>query len=365
MATATSESNSGWQEVDFDQPVLIQANQVYVAAYLASAGHYSDNIGFFAGGSHASGPLTALGGVYQYTGSTSFPSNSYQNSNYWVDVVLTSLVGSVSPAAGSIRCADEHGRHREIHRADERLDGHVDFRAASGFVGNRRAGLGRLQCGHSIGHAHPDGGLERRQDIHRASPRRRGGRRVRPASTLTGNYTSTFTTAATVPNGVAATSLWHQSTTPNVTDNPDSQAVELGMRFQSSVAGLISGLAFYKSANNTGTHTADLWSSDGKLLATATFTNETASGWQLVMFAQPVPIQANTVYVASYHTSTGHYADDQTFFASSGLTVGSLTAVANSNGGNGVYAYGAGGIFPTQTFNASNYWVDVLFVPSN
>ena len=148
-------------------------------------------------------------------------------------------------------------------------------------------------------------------------------------------------------------------------DNPDSQAVELGVRFQASVSGFITGLAFYKSASNTGVHTASLWSSSGKLLATATFTGESASGWQTVSFAQPVFIQANTVYVASYHTTTGHYPDDQAFFAAGGLTVGSLTAVANSIGGNGVYAYGAGGILPTQTYNASNYWVDVLFVPAN
>jgi hypothetical protein len=36
-------------------------------------------------------------------------------------------------------------------------------------------------------------------------------------------------------------------------------------------------------------------------LATGTFQNETASGWQLMMFSAPVPIVANTTYVASYH----------------------------------------------------------------
>ena len=45
----------------------------------------------------------------------------------------------------------------------------------------------------------------------------------------------------------------------------------------------------------------------GTLLATATFTGETASGWQQVNFATPVAITANTTYVASYHTNVGHY----------------------------------------------------------
>jgi Domain of unknown function (DUF4082)/Bacterial Ig-like domain len=191
-----------------------------------------------------------------------------------------------------------------------------------------------------------------------------GGVASSAGSTLGAHYTSSFTTAATAPSGVAAASLWNRSATPSWIDNPDAQAVELGVRFQSSISGFITGLMFYKSANNSGSHTANLWSNGGKLLATATFTSESASGWQTVSFSQPVFIQAHTVYVASYHTDTGHYSDDEGFFAGGALTVGSLTALANSSGGNGVYAYGAGGIFPTQTFNSSNYWVDVRFVPA-
>jgi hypothetical protein len=68
----------------------------------------------------------------------------------------------------------------------------------------------------------------------------------------------------------------------------DANAVELGVRFQSDVAGVISGIRFYKGSTNTGTHTGTLWSNTGTKLATATFTNETASGWQEVSFATPV-----------------------------------------------------------------------------
>ena len=52
-----------------------------------------------------------------------------------------------------------------------------------------------------------------------------------------------------------------------------------------------------------------MWSSTGQLLATATFTNETASGWQQVNLATPVAITANTVYVVSYHTPGGYSAN--------------------------------------------------------
>ena len=45
-------------------------------------------------------------------------------------------------------------------------------------------------------------------------------------------------------------------------------------------------------------------------LATATFTNETATGWQQANFASPVAVTAGTTYVASYLAPNGHYASD-------------------------------------------------------
>ena len=68
------------------------------------------------------------------------------------------------------------------------------------------------------------------------------------------------------------------------------------------------GCASTRARQNTGTHVGRLWSSAGQLLAQATFTNETASGWQQVSFATPVAIKANTVYVVSYHAPVGRYA---------------------------------------------------------
>ena len=41
------------------------------------------------------GPLTALagGGVYVYGASNTFPTNAYNNNNYWVDVVYSTTSG--------------------------------------------------------------------------------------------------------------------------------------------------------------------------------------------------------------------------------------------------------------------------------
>ena len=72
----------------------------------------------------------------------------------------------------------------------------------------------------------------------------------------------------------------------------DGQSVVLGVKFSSEVAGSVTGIRFYKATTNTGTHIGSLWTTSGTLLASATFTGETASGWQQVSFSTPVAIAA-------------------------------------------------------------------------
>ena len=155
-------------------------------------------------------------------------------------------------------------------------------------------------------------------------------------------------------------SIWDSTATPAVASNADPSGVELGVRFRSDNAGYIKGIRFYKGPSNVGPHTGKLWTATGTLLASATFSAETASGWQEVRFATPVAIAANTVYVASYYTASGYYALDLQFFTNP-VSRPPLTALADGDGGgNGVYQYGGGG-FPTSTYSAANYWVDVVF----
>ena len=166
------------------------------------------------------------------------------------------------------------------------------------------------------------------------------------------------------PPPPATISIWSASATPSGFATMDSSAVELGLKFRSDVAGTVTGVRFYKGTMTTGTHTGTLWSVSGTKLASATFTGETASGWQTVTFSSPVAIAANTVYVVSYHTNVGQYASTWNTFAAAGVDNGPLHALrAGVSGGNGVYRYG-GNEFPTSSYNSSNYWVDVLFVAS-
>lgn len=135
------------------------------------------------------------------------------------------------------------------------------------------------------------------------------------------------------------------------------------MRFTSSSSGFITGIRFYKGVNNTGAHTGHLWSSTGALLGTVTFTGETAAGWQQANFTSPVAITANTVYVASYFSPTGDFAVDRSYFAVAGVNNPPLQALADggAGAGDGLYMYGASSQFPSNSFQSSNYWVDVVF----
>jgi hypothetical protein len=152
--------------------------------------------------------------------------------------------------------------------------------------------------------------------------------------------------------------------TPAVSAASDAAAVELGMKFRADTNGFVTGVRFYKGTTNTGTHVGSLWTTSGTLLAQVTFTGETASGWQQALFSSPVAVTAGTTYVISYHTNVGRYS-----YTSNGLSAnvdrGPLHAPSSAtSGGNGVYSYGATPRFPNLTFNATNYWVDVIFATS-
>jgi hypothetical protein len=168
-------------------------------------------------------------------------------------------------------------------------------------------------------------------------------------------------TESTASNAVVPKSSIFDFTTPGTVDGNDGNAVQLGVKIRTAVAGSVTGVRFYKAAANTGSHVGSLWSETGTLLAQATFTGETASGWQKVTFGTPVQILPDTTYVVGYHAPNGHYSVTGAAFSGGGVTNSPLTALANAVSPNGVYRYTTTPAFPSSTFNSANYWVDVMF----
>jgi hypothetical protein len=159
-----------------------------------------------------------------------------------------------------------------------------------------------------------------------------------------------FTTNAVISNAT----IWSSSVAPAISSVNDPNAVELGLQFKPDVNGKITGIKFYKGAGNIGTHIGHLWTSDGQLLASVTFTNETSGGWQQADLSTAVNVTKGTQYVVSYWAPNGNYAATGAYFANGPVDTGTLTAI------NGVYLYGSDA-FPNQMYNNNNYWVDVVF----
>ena len=167
-------------------------------------------------------------------------------------------------------------------------------------------------------------------------------------------YTWTFKTAnPPATPGVCPCTLFDDSDAPSNAPDNETKKVELGVAFTSANAGVISGVRFYKAAENTGSHVVSLWDSSGARIATAAVTNESTAGWQEMMFGSPVSISANTTYVASYTAPAGRYSAVGGGLSSK-ITRSPLSSLVNG----GRYTYGTGA--PTSTSSA-NYFVDPIF----
>ena len=431
-ATFVGESASGWQQVDFASPVAIAANTVYVASYHCDAGHYPDDSNYFTSAGTDSPPLHALAsgvsgpnGVYAYGSTATFPNLSWNDSNYWVDVVvrtapppsLTSIAVAPSTptvAVGGTRQFTATGTYAD--GTTQVITGQVNWASsntaaasisASGLATGSSAGTstisatqgsvagntlltvqatplavataslpaGTLGVAYSATLTASGGAPPYSWSVSPALPPGLVLNASNGAIGGTPNTAGTYSLTAQVTDAAVATAskalsitisaavnatLWPASAVPANPDQGPDGAVELGVKFKSDQPGSVKGIRFYKAGTNTGTHVANLWSSAGALLATATFTGETASGWQQVFFPTPVSITANTVYVASYHANVGHYAADANYFGVSGVDNPPLHALADGvSGGDGVYNYGSSSVFPNQSYFATNYWVDV------
>ncbi|MEU2052206.1 DUF4082 domain-containing protein [Streptomyces bungoensis] len=370
--TFTNETASGWQQLNFSTPVAVKANTTYVASYFAPNGGYSYDGGYFSGGDAGLAPLTALksgtdggNGVYHYGSTSAFPSSQSSGSNYWVDVVLDTSTASTTPPTVTSTSPTSGATGVSITAPVSAVfSSAVDADTLTFTVkdpgGSTVPGTWTLPSSNKATFT-PSTELEL-HTAYTASVQ---------ASDLWGNamadpVTWSFTTSSTPPAVTCPCTLWPSSTVPATADmTGDTNSVELGTRFTSSTSGWVTGVTFYKGTGNTGTHTGSLWADDGTLLATGTFTGETASGWQQLTFATPVAITADTPYVVSYHAPNGNYAVDGGYFAAAHQSY-PLTATADTTTHhNGLYRYGTDSAFPNGSYGSANYWVGPVFTADN
>ncbi|KQT91960.1 hypothetical protein ASG49_08175 [Marmoricola sp. Leaf446] len=347
--TFTGESAAGWQRLSFADPVQINKNTDYVVSYRSTSGSYPVTASGFSTSDLSRGPLVVgpSAGVYNY--SNSFPSRA-TSTNYFVDPVFDRL-----PASMSVTGQDPAPGAADVPR-DTSVRIWFNDALAAGWSMSVTAGSTPI-----------DGSVQPNLDgtglVFRPSATLPAGTSLR--ATVSGitsvqgvslaDQTWTFTTSTNDP-AVAETLFSNQVPTNEAVN--DSSPIQVGTAFTPAKNGTVTGIRFYKGSGNGGTHVGSLWSSDGTRLASVSFPSETPSGWQTARLGTPVAVKAGTTYVVSYFAPQGHYASTPKFF-NSPLVNGNLTA---PSGGNGRYAYGTASSFPTQSFQASSYFVDVQFV---
>ena len=363
--TFAGETATGWQQANLPSPVAVTAGTTYVVSYYAPMGRYAADTGAFANAAIVNSPLTALqngteggNGVYRYGLGGGFPNSTYQSTNYWVDVVFTTnaidttkpTLTDRQPSAGATNVPVATGVSATFSEPVQPTTIALIVTGPAGAV---------------TGTSNYDAATRTHTFTPTAS--------LATSTTYTVSVSGTQDTAGNVMDPVSWTfitattastcpcSIWADTAVPGTPATNDSSAVEVGLKFRADRAGYITGLRFYKGAGNNGTHVGSLWNRTGTKLSSVTFTGESATGWQRATLPSPVPVAANTTYVASYYAPVGRYASNNNYFANAAVTRGPLTALRNgTDGSNGVYRYGATG-FPNSSFQSTNYWVDVVF----
>jgi Domain of unknown function (DUF4082) len=335
--TFTNESASGWQVAYLTTPISIAANTIYTvsvninATYVSTVGGLSSII--------VNGPLSTIAdgnnGVFGFIGTT--PTGSSQGQNYFRDVVFipTGKCSAPAPAAGlsaspgvslvNLAWLPSPGAISYTVKRSK-VSGKAYKTIATGLTSPAYSDTTGLVNGvtyyYVVTATNPCGQSKNSAEVS-----------ATPQSSFNG--TSIFTT---------------QTPAGSFTDGP----WELGVKFQSSQAGKIISVRYYKVATETGAHTGNIWSASGTLLASVIFGGETATGWQTANLSNALPIAANTTYIVSVNSNSAYGATNQ----------GLATSVVNpplstvADGANGVY--GVPGSFPTLTYQNSNYFRDVV-----
>ncbi|MCF2529769.1 DUF4082 domain-containing protein [Yinghuangia soli] len=366
QVTFQNETASGWQQALFAAPVNVTAGTTYIASYLAPNGRYTATTGYF-NVVHDSEQLTAPAstgqqgnGVYQAgAGGTVMPNNSWNASNYWVDAVFEPGVDSTAPTV-TAKSPDAGATGVQVNTSitatfSEAVQANTIVWELKKPDNSTVAGTASYDPGTLTSTFTPSANLAV-STLHTAT--------VSGAKDLANNtvtpVTWSFTTAATPPS-TTNFSIFTGSEPVGTPDSDDSPN-ELGVRFQPTANGFIKSIKFYKSAANIGPFTVSLWNTNGTRLAGTDNVNLTGTGWKTVNLPNPVAVTAGTAYVASYHTMSGNYAYNNGYFAGNSAGNAKLVAPASTaQTPNGVYKYSANTSYPNETYQASNYWVDVVF----
>ncbi|MGF1987025.1 MAG: N,N-dimethylformamidase beta subunit family domain-containing protein [Nostoc sp. ZfuVER08] len=354
-ADFTNETASGWQEQALNTPLNIQANTTYTVSVNINAYYVAtyDQLGSPIINGDLSSVADGNNGVFNGTPGA-FPSGSYRNTNYFRDInfvvvalpTITKISGDNQTGAGATSLSNPLVVQVKNSAGNPQSGVTINFAVTSGggsvsptsaVTDTNGQASTTLTLGANPGATSPV---------------------INTVSVTAEQVGSVTFSAYASPSGNSQTLLTTQ--VPSFPNSTDNVGYELGLRFRAAKGGQIAAIRFWKAPSETGTHIGKIWTATGTLLASVTFTNETASSWQEQLLETPVNIQANTTYVVSVNVNAYYVASYDEL--ASPIINGELTSVADGN--NGVYNSSPNN-FPTSSYRNTNYFRDIAFVPGS
>ena len=346
--TFTGETASGWQQQALDAPLAVQASTIYTVS-VNVASHFPVSIGGMSS-PIVNGDINSIpdgsNGVFGSPGT--LPIFSYQTSNYFRDIVFAAdATGppaklALTPLSTNVQIGNVVSYTATIQDAN----GNPLSLATNPISFSVTGVSGAFSPASPVS---PSGGSA----TSTLTPSTTGTATV--TASATGLTSATASVVVSDPSGLPQSLFTTQ--TPGIASATDGIPYELGMKFQVARSGSITAVRYWKASGDTGTHVGRMWSSTGALLASVTFSGETASGWQQQTLTNPVGVHANTIYIVSVNIGSRYPFTDSGLASS--IVNGDIGSVAD--GSNGVY--GSPLAFPTNAFRNSNYFRDVVFVP--
>ena len=170
----------------------------------------------------------------------------------------------------------------------------------------------------------------------------------------------------------------HTSETPSLLDVNNGAAITVGATIVFAADGQVTAIRFWAPGTNTGTYTGALYevtsdddpagSGTGDLLVSAAVAsgNITAGAFNDITVAS-VDVTAGTYYRAAVHCTSGRIVATGAAFASAAITNGNVTDIQHGTATplgtlhNGAFTEGVSLSYPATSFNATDYFVDVVF----
>ncbi|HEX7483641.1 MAG TPA: DUF4082 domain-containing protein [Candidatus Saccharimonadales bacterium] len=386
-ATFVNETASGWQEVQF-APVAVAANTIYTASVFMADGNYVATPHYF-GSPVINAPFTlpdqgsaidGLGnvgqGAYAAAATSTYPTHSFNETNYWIDATYVSSADTAPPTITAQTPADDATNVEYTDAVTATFDKLLDPASVSSSTilvtddqNQPVAGTVTYDSATRKVQFVPDviwaSGKTYTVTLKGSSPAIQD----YDGHDMAADYSWSFT-VTTTPLDCPCSLKNNQIPTGSSTYREDlAQGIELGLKIVPRMNGYITGVRFYKPIVNTATmHTGHVWDSQGNLLASATTIGESEYGWQEAVLTTPLSVNSGQVYVVSFGLATGDYQATFGQFTAPMTAPGFVAypggdarnTASGSGTANSVYTYVAGQ-YPGSPSTNNYYHIDAVF----